>query len=42
MNCNPNNWVCILWSQKLIEIRLVVKGVSFAGAGTAWWHPFGR
>jgi len=42
MNRNPNNWVRILWSQKLMEIRVVVKGVSFAGVGTAWRHPFGR
>jgi len=25
-----------------MEIRVVVKGVRFAGVGTAWWHPFGR
>jgi len=35
MNCNPNNWDHILWSLKLMEIRVVVKGVRFASAGTA-------
>jgi len=25
-----------------MEIKVVVKGVSFTGAGTAWRHPFGR
>jgi len=24
-----------------MEIRVIVKGVRFAGAGTAWRHPFG-
>jgi len=42
MNRYSNNWVRILWSQKLMEIRVVVKGVRFAGAGTARQHPFGR
>jgi len=42
MNCSPNNWVRILWSQKLMEIRVVVKGERFVGAGIAWRHPFGR
>jgi len=36
MNRNPNNWDRIIWSHKLMEIRVVVKGVRFAGAGTAW------
>jgi len=35
MNRNPNNWDRILWSLILMEIRVVVKGVRFAGVGTA-------
>jgi len=42
MNWSPNNWVPILWTQKLMEIRVVVKGVRFVGVGIAWRHPFGR
>jgi len=38
MNRNPNNWDRILWSHKLMGIRVVVKGVRFAGAGIAWRH----
>jgi len=34
-NHNPNYWDRILWSLKWMEIRVVVKGVRYAGAGTA-------
>jgi len=48
MNCNPKRWNRILLSHKLVELRVVVKGLRFVGAkknvgvpgtaGTAWRH----
>jgi len=33
MNHDPKSWNSILWSHKLMEIRVVVNGLRFTGVG---------